>query len=329
MSPSVKVQLSTEKVRDMYKTMVRIRKYEEEIRALFLQNRIPGTVHQSMGQEAVAVGVCSCLEREDYITSTHRPAGHSIAKGIGLRPMVAEMYGKRTGCCKGKGGAMHISDISVGVPPAIAIVGGGIPIATGIGLSMKMQMKRNVVACFFGDGASNEGAFHEGLNMAAIWDLPVIFVCENNLYGASTHVSKVMRIADISERAAAYCMPGETVDGNDVLAVYEATRRAVERARAGQGPTLLECKTYRLCGHSRNDVCAYRPDEEEAEWAARDPIVLFAKHLIDTKTLDENELSAIREEVEQEVADAVRFGEESPEPLPEDALADVFYEGAE
>lgn len=224
---------------------------------------------------------------------------------------------------------MHLGDLRRGVVPAIAIVGGGIPIATGIALSIKMRRASNVAVCFFGDGAANEGAFHEGINMAAIWNLPVIFVCENNLYGASTHISKVVKVENIADRAAAYGILGEVVSGNDVLAVRETAKAAIDRARSGLGPTLIECKTYRRGGHSRSDTCAYRPDDEEAFWLARDPIVMFREKLIQLGVLDEDEIGALEESVSSEVLEAVSYAKESSSPQPEDALRDVFYEGGD
>ena len=248
---------------EMYRKMLEIRHFEDKIYYLFLQGVMPGTIHLYQGQEAVAVGVCSNLRKEDVITSTHRPHGHALAKGVSMKAMMAELFAKSTGCCKGKGGSMHMGDIEVGVIPAIAIVGGGIPVATGAALAFKMKKTDQVVACFFGDGASNEGAFHEAINMGAIWNLPIVYVCENNLYGASTHVSKVMKIGDIAERARAYGIPGKIADGNDVIEVYTTVREAIARARNGDGPTLIECKTYRRGGHSRSDGCHYRDKSEE------------------------------------------------------------------
>lgn len=259
--------ITRERALSMYEKMYLIRKYEERIYYLFLEGVMPGTIHQSHGQEACAVGMLYDLRKEDYMTSTHRPAGHSLAKGVKLNDMMAEMFAKANGCCHAKGGAMHMGDMSVGAFPAIAIVGGGIPVAVGAGLSCKMKKTDNVVVCFFGDGASNEGSFHEALNGAAIWNLPVIFVCENNLYGASTPIKLTCKLENIADRAAAYGMPGEVVDGNDVFAVNEAAERAIARARNGEGPTLLELKTYRIGGHSRNDACGYRSKEEEKRMA--------------------------------------------------------------
>ncbi|MDR3645284.1 MAG: thiamine pyrophosphate-dependent dehydrogenase E1 component subunit alpha, partial [Clostridia bacterium] len=253
------------------------------------------------------------------------PAGHSLAKGVPLKDMMAEMFAKKSGCCKAKGGAMHTGDIRVGALPAIAIVGGGLPVAVGVGLSCKMRKTDNVVACFFGDGASNEGSFHESLNAAAIWNLPVVFVCENNLYGASTRIDKVIKIDKISERAAAYGMPGETIDGQDVVAVNEAAARAVARARAGEGPTLLELLTYRRCGHSRNDACGYRDKSEEKQWYDRDPLKIARDYILRNKLASEEDIKAIEDEVDREIEEAIDYAANEPAPKPEDALTDVFY----
>ena len=319
--------INNEKVIQMYEKMYLIRKYEEKIYYLFLEGAMPGTIHQSHGQEACSVGMLQDLRKEDYMTSTHRPAGHSLAKGVSLNSMMAEMFAKATGCCRGKGGAMHTGDISVGAIPAIAIVGGGIPVSVGIGLSCKMRKTDNVVVCFFGDGASNEGAFHEALNAAAIWKLPVVFACENNLYGASTSIKKVINIENIADRSAAYGMPGEIVDGNNVLKVNEAAVKAIERARKGEGPTLLELRTYRIGGHSRNDACGYRDKEEEKEWFARDPLKIHKEYIISNKILDINSLEKLEKDVEDRIDKAVEYAKASPSPKPEDALKHVFYEG--
>ena len=313
-----------DKALGMYESMVRIRKYEEQIYYLFLEGRISGSIHQSHGQEACAVGMLYDSRVTDLMASTHRPAGHDLAKGVSLESMMCEMFGKANGCCHGKGGAMHTGDIGVGAIPANAIVGSNIPISVGMAYSCKMRRTDDVVVCFFGDGASNEGGFHEGLNGAAIWSLPVVFVCENNLYGASTHVEKTMKVRTIAERGAAYGIPAERIDGNDVMAVNEAGARAIARARRGEGPTLLELMTYRIAGHSRSDASAYRPDEEEAAWQARDPIKLFRGRLIGEGLASAAELAAIDERVQGQVDKAVQLAEASPDPLPEDALRDVY-----
>jgi pyruvate dehydrogenase E1 component alpha subunit len=308
---------------EMYKKMLEIRKFEEKVYDLFTQNLIPGTMHLYMGEEAVAVGVCAALTPNDFITSTHRGHGHCIAKGASLKKMMAEIFGKKTGYCKGKGGSMHITDKNIGMLGANAVVGGAIPIAVGAGLSCKLKYPERVTVCFFGDGASNQGTFHEGINMASVWDLPVVFVCENNLYAMGTRQSMVMNIEDISQRAAGYGIPGVTVDGNDVMAVYEEAQKAVARARNGEGPTLLECKTYRHKGHSRFDPAKYRPQEEVAEWMARDPVESFREKLLD-KGIPEEFLHKIESTVEAEIEEAVEFAQESPLPEPEDALKDVW-----
>lgn len=308
----------------MFRKMVEIRLFEEKVFDLYAQNLVPGTIHLYAGEEAVAVGVCSNLRKDDYITSTHRGHGHCIAKGADLKRTMAEILGKKTGYCKGKGGSMHIADFSIGMLGATAVVGAGIPIAVGAGLSIALRKTDQVVACFFGEGASNQGTFHEGINMAAIWQLPVIFVCENNLYAMGTRQSRVMLIENIADRAVAYGIPGVVVDGNDVLAVYEATQKAVERARRGGGPTLIECKTYRHKGHSRVDPARYRPKEEVEEWVAKDPIKRFKERLLQEAVLTAEEIKRIEADVAAEIEEAVRFAMESPYPAPEEALEDVY-----
>jgi len=302
----------------LYRSMLRIRRFEERVYLLFLDGEIPGTVHQYQGQEAVAAGVCAALERTDWITSTHRPHGHALAKGVSARAAMAELYGKATGCCRGRGGSMHLGDPDAGMLPAIAIVGGGNTVVTGLGLAFKLRRSGQVAVCFFGDGAANEGAFHEGLNFAAVQRLPVVFVCENNLYGASTPYTQVSLLEDVAARAPAYGVPGRIVDGMDALAVHAAAEDAVAAARAGDGPTLLECKTYRYVGHSRSDARGYRAREEEAEWKERDPIARLRAGLADV------DAAAIEAAVEEEIEDAVEFARSSPEPDPEELLGDVY-----
>lgn len=319
-----KNQVSKDRLLWMYKKMVQIRHFEDRIYYLFLQGIMPGTIHLYQGEEAVAVGVCSNLSKDDVITSTHRPHGHAVAKGVSLKAVMAELFGKTTGCCRGKGGSMHVGDPEVGALPAIAIVGGNIPLAAGAALAFKLQRNHRVAVSFFGDGASNEGTFHEAINMAAVWNLPVIFVCENNLYGASTQVSKVMKITDIAARAAGYGIPGAVADGNDVTAVYRTVKEAVERARSGQGPTLIECKTYRHGGHSRSDACHYRPKGEKEEWLKKDPVLRMKKGLKEMKLLTEEMAGEIEEKIEEELDAAVAFARNSPDPKPEDALEDVW-----
>ncbi|HAA80615.1 MAG TPA: pyruvate dehydrogenase (acetyl-transferring) E1 component subunit alpha, partial [Thermoanaerobacter sp.] len=304
--------------------MVKIRKFEEKVAELFAQGKVLGFVHLYIGEEATAVGVCENLEDKDYITSTHRGHGHLIAKGGDLKYMMAELYGKETGYCKGKGGSMHIADATKGILGANGIVGGGFPIAAGAALSAKMRGTDQVAVCFFGDGASNQSTFHEALNIASIWKLPVVFVCENNLYGISMRQDKHQAIKDVADRAIGYGIPGVTVDGNDVLAVYEVAKEAINRARSGAGPTLVECKTYRYRGHFEGDPTIYRSKEEVEEWLAKDPILRLSKHILDNDVATEKELKDIEARIVEEVEEAVRFAEESPYPKEEAAVEDVY-----
>jgi TPP-dependent pyruvate/acetoin dehydrogenase alpha subunit len=317
-----------ERALGMYEKMYLIRKYEERIYYLFLEGIMPGTIHQSTGQEACAVGMLYDLRKDDYMASTHRPAGHDLAKGVSLKSMMSEMFGKADGCCEGKGGAMHTGDVSVGALPANAIVGGNLPIAAGVGMAFQMQKKDNVIVCFFGDGATNEGAFHETMNAAAIWKLPVVYVCENNQYSATTAIKLVCNKENpAADRAVAYDIPSEVVDGNDVLAVNEAATRAIARARQGDGPTIIELKTYRHVGHSRNDACAYRPKEEEQEWFARDPVVTFRQKLLDRGAATEDELARLEESIDNEVDEAVEHAQNAPFPELEAALQHIYWQG--
>jgi pyruvate dehydrogenase E1 component alpha subunit len=311
-------------MKTMYKKMLAIRLFEEKVYELYGQNLVPGTIHLYAGQEAVAVGVCENLRKDDYIVSTHRGHGHCLAKGARLDKTMAEILGKKTGYCKGKGGSMHIADFTVGMLGATAVVGAGIPIATGAGVSIKLRGTDQVAACFFGDGASNQGTFHEGINMAAVWGLPVLFVCENNLYAMGTRQTRVMLVEDIAERAAAYGIPGVSVDGNDVTAVYEAAQAAVRRARRGGGPTLIECKTYRHKGHSRWDPATYRSKEEVEDWLAKDPIDRLRRQLVTLKGFSAEDVAQIQEAVAESVDAAVKFAEHSSYPAPEEALDDVY-----
>ncbi len=308
----------------LYERMVLMREFEEGVKFLFLEGTMPGTIHQCQGQEATAVGVCSALDEGDFITSTFRGHGHALAKGLTPEELLFELFGTVTGCCKGKGGSMHVGNMARGMVPGIAIVGGGIPLAAGMALAFKMRKQSRVVACFFGDGAVAEGAFHEGVNLAAIWDLPVVFVCENNLYGASTRVDQVMRAKHVADRAASYGIRGETVDGNDILAVHEAARTAVAQCRSGQGPVLLELLTYRRTGHSRRDACHYQPAEEREEWSRRDPIDRFAQVLIDRGLVDQAGLEAIRSRVRGRFQAAVEVARTQPLPTLDDLTTDVF-----
>jgi len=307
-----------------YRQMVRIRQFEERVKFLFLEGTMPGTIHQCQGQEATAVGVCAALNADDFITSTFRGHGHALAKGLGVQEMLDELFGAATGCCKGKGGSMHMGNLAKGMVPGIAIVAGGVPLAAGMALAFKLKATRQVAACFFGDGAVAEGAFHEGVNMAAIWNLPVVFVCENNLYGASTRVDLVMRNTTISDRAASYGFRGETVDGNDVVAVHAAAKRAVDDCRAGRGPVLLELLTYRRTGHSRRDPCLYQGKDEREAWFQRDPIDRLAAVLTKNQPADAAALDAIKAEVDDEISAAIARARQAPQPTPDDLLTDVY-----
>ena len=307
-----------------YERMMTIRQFEEGIKLLFLEGIMPGTIHQCQGQEATAVGVCATLRVDDFITSTFRGHGHALAKGLTMQELLSELFGATTGCCKGKGGSMHVGNMAKGMIPGIAIVGGGIPVAAGLALAFKMQKTDRVAVCFFGDGAVAEGAFHEGVNMAAIWNLPVVFACENNLYGASTHVSKVMRDTNIACRASSYGIRGQQVDGNDVLAVYEATKAAVGECRTGKGPVLLELLTYRRTGHSRRDPCHYQPKDEREAWATKDPIDRFANVLKSRGIIDDAGLESIKSDIVRRFSEAVEIAKREPQPTLQDLTTNVF-----
>jgi len=318
--------ISNDMLLDIHRRMVRIRIFEETAGKLMEDGKIPGALHLYVGQEAVASGVMTHLSNDDWITSTHRGHGHLIAKGGEFGPMFAELYGKATGYCKGKGGSMHISNMELGMLGANGIVGGGPPIAVGAGFSNKFKKNDRVSITFFGDGASNEGSFHEAANMAGLYQLPVIFVCENNGYGEYTAQANHQAIVDVADRAAGYGMPGVIVDGMDAVAVHEAAGMAIARARDGAGPTLLECKTYRFYDHVgvRGMGLNYRTDEEVAEWQQRDPINLFESRLADQNILSEADAKAVHEEVAAEVQAAVEYAETSPMPEPEALLEDVY-----
>ena len=316
--------LSREELLTMYAIMRQIRTFEDTLSRLFAAGGIPGFVHLYAGQEGVAVGVMTALTAEDAITSHHRGHGHCIAKGVDVSAMLAEIFGKATGVCKGKGGSMHIADLSKGMLGANGIVGGGIPLAVGAALAFKVRKLPHVCVCFFSDGATNQGTFHEGLNMASIWDLPVVFVCENNGYAETTSIEYSARVERLSERAASYGMPGVTVDGQNVLAVYSATRQAVARARAGQGPTLIEAKTYRYYGHFEGDTLKYRTAEEDRYFRDRDPLKVFAEEIAPQAEISAADMQAQDERAEQRMAEALRFAESSPFPEPADCLTDVY-----
>jgi pyruvate dehydrogenase E1 component alpha subunit len=308
----------------MYEQMVTIRRFEERAGKEFAAGRVPGFVHLYAGEEAVAVGVCMHLTDDDYLTSHHRGHGHCIAKGVDVREMVAELLGREAGACRGKGGSMHIADVHKGMLGANGIVGGGFPLATGAGLTARYNGRGQVAVCFFGDGASNQGTFHESLNLAGIWKLPVVFVAENNGYAESTPVSYHMSCHDIAERAVGYNMPGVTVDGLNVLAVYEAAGEAIARARRGEGPSLIECKTYRYYGHFEGDALTYRTKEELEAFMARDPIKAVRQALQERGVAAAEELNAIDQQVQERIDEAWRFAEAAPLPAPEEALTDVY-----
>ncbi len=308
----------------MYERMLKIRYFEDRVKDLFAAGEMPGFVHLYLGQEAVAVGACATLRDDDYITSTHRGHGHIIAKGGDLKRMMAELYGKATGYNKGKGGSMHIADPKLGILGANGIVGAGLPIATGAALSAKLRKSGQVAICFFGDGASNQGTFHEAINIAAAFDLPAVYVCENNLYAVGTRQSKVRRVEDIADRATGYAIPGLAVDGNDVIAVYEACLAAVDRARAGQGPTIVECKTYRWRAHFEGEPDTYRPPEEVRTWMEREPIAPYRSSLIAQQVVTGAEADEIEARVRKELDEAVAFARQSPLPRPESALEGLW-----
>ena len=310
-------EVGKDKLLEMYRTMQTIRQFEERLRDIFKEGKIPGFVHVSIGEEASATGVCAALTDKDYITSTHRGHGHLIAKGGRISPMMAEIYGKSTGYCKGKGGSMHIADFDIGILGANGIVGAGLPIATGAGLAAQVRGSDEVAVCFFGDGASNEGTFHESLNIASAWKLPVIYVCENNLYGEFTAGSDVTSVKDIADRARGHDMPGVVVNGNDVVEVYETTNQAVERARRGEGPTLIECKTYRWEGHVVGEEAfmgdkSYRPKDEIEEWKKRCPLITFEQRFVPAGVVSQAEIDAVKAEVAGVIDEAVTFAEDSP-----------------
>jgi pyruvate dehydrogenase E1 component alpha subunit len=322
--PEIYRRLGTPALRDALKKMHLIRRFEEGAEQAYMRGLIHGTMHLSIGQEASAVGICMPLTDKDYITSTHRGHGHCIAKGADIGRMFAEFFGKEDGYCHGRGGSMHIADPSKGNLGANGIVGGGIPIAVGAALSAKRRKTDRVVISFFGDGANNEGAFHEALNMASVWKLPVIFVCENNRYGMSTSTERSTAVPNVADRASAYAMPGVIVDGNDFGAVAAASFEAVERARRGEGPTLIESKTYRIRGHSRSDRNRYRTKEEIEAWQARDPIEAFEKELLLLGLLGADDVKAIEDEAERDIEAAVAFANASPSPKTGDLTKYVY-----
>ncbi|KZL89673.1 acetoin:2,6-dichlorophenolindophenol oxidoreductase subunit alpha [Clostridium magnum DSM 2767] len=318
------MSISNSKIIDMYKTMLKIRKFEEVAMNASAEGRIPGFIHLYIGEEAVATGVCANLNDKDYITSTHRGHGHIVAKGGDLKLMMAELFGKATGYCKGRGGSMHIADATKGILGANGIVGAGHDLALGAGLSAQYRGTNEVCICFFGDASTNQGTFHEALNMASVWKLPIVFVCENNGYGISTSQKRHMAIKDVADRGVGYNVPGVVVDGNDVFAVYEAAGEAIKRAREGKGPTLLECKTYRHRGHFEGDPMTYKPKEEQDMWLKKDPIPRFEKHILNNEVLSEEGIKEVQDDIENQIKEAVAFADNSPIPNVETALEDVY-----
>ncbi len=323
------MNLNHELMIQMYRMMLMIRRFEEKAIELKARLIIPGLLHLYIGEEAVATGACAVLRPDDYISSTHRGHGHCIAKGGDIGLMMAELMGKEQGYCKGKGGSMHIAHIDLGILGANGIVAAGMPISGGAALSIKMQGKDQVVVCFFGDAATNQGAFHESLNMASLWKLPVVYICENNLYGISVAQSRSGSIRDLYHRKDSYGMAGCMVDGNDVVAVYEAAREAVARARRGEGPSLIECKTYRWRGHYEGEAdrtYTYRPKQEIEEWMERCPIKRFQKVLLEEGAISADGLQGVEKDVQRELEQAVEFAQKCPLPKPEDALTDLYCE---
>jgi len=308
----------------MLRKILEIRLFEEKIEALFMKNLIGGTVHLYIGEEAVAVGACAALQKEDYIVSNHRGHGHCIAKGADSRKMMAEILGKETGYCRGKGGSMHVSDIETGNLGANGIVGAGISIASGAALALKLQQRKQVVVCFFGDGAANTGSFHEGINLASVNSLPVVFVCENNCYAISSSVGNTFCISNISDRAQSYGIPGISIDGMDVIGVYEAMQHAVDRARKGGGPSFIECMTYRFKGHYIGDPGIYRTKKELGAWRKKDPIERLKKSLTKNKILSAKNIRKIEEKAAAKIKDAEEFALDSPEPKGEEAFLSVY-----
>jgi len=320
-------KLSKSLLIEMYRKIVRIRAFEAKVTQLFLRGLVPGTIHLSTGQEAVAVGATSCLRPTDRVMLTHRPHGQALAKGMDPKKLLAEILGRADGCCHGKGGSMHLADPPVGIMPSLPIVGAGIPIAAGIAFAFKYDASDSVAMGFFGDGATNIGAFHETMNLAALWKLPVVYVCENNLYAVSTRIQSATLVEKLSEKAKLYGMPASTVDGNDVEAVYLCASEAVDRARRGEGPSFIECKTYRHSGHSRTDPATYRDEEEVKEWMQRDPLILCRRAILKRGYLDDKGCSDLAAEEEQLIEVAAQFALSSPEPEGMKALEDVYKDG--
>ena len=316
--------LSKEQLMELYRQMLLIRRFEEKSAEVYVAGKIGGFCHLYIGQEAVGVGTISAIRQDDYVLASYREHGLALAKGMSARAIMAELFGKATGCSKGKGGSMHMFDKSVGFLGGHAIVGGQIPLATGTAFATKYQGTDQVTLCYFGEAAVNQGAFHESLNMAQLWKLPCIYICENNQYGMGTSLARAMSLQNIAQKACAYEMASEFVDGMDVLAVREATLRAVERARKDYLPTLLEIRTYRFMGHSMSDPGNYRTRAEIEKYQERDPIKLFSASLLEEKVLEQKALDEIDRQVREEVEDSLRFADESPLPDPQELYTDVY-----
>ena len=317
--------IDNEDLKIMFRRMLTIRRFEERAILEYQEGNLYGFIHSYIGQEAIATGVCFHLRNDDRIVSNHRGHGHCIAKGADMKRMMAEIFGKKTGYCKGKGGSMHIADFEIGMLGANGIVGAGLPIATGSALAAQLEDKGGVSAVFFGDGACGEGEFHESLNLASIWKLPIVFVCENNMYGVNTPTSYSMAAENVADRASAYSMPGEVADGNNLFTVFETAEKAVKRARAGEGPSLIEFRTYRWRAHFEGDgMPDLRPGDELEEWKKKCPVAFMERHLLESGVMDNGEMRDLDAEIVSLVQEAVEFAEQSPDPDPEDALEDIF-----
>jgi pyruvate dehydrogenase E1 component alpha subunit len=316
--------MSHQQLVEMLVGMIRIREFEEKVQRLYMQGLIHGTTHLCQGQEAVSIGVAAAIRPDDYITMTYRSHGHAIARGMEMKALFAELMGRATGIVKGKGGSMHFTDFSKNVIGSFGIIGAGLPVALGAAMSATYKGEDRVSVTFFGDGSTNIGAFHESLNMASVFHAPVVFICENNIYGEYSRIDHTTSVSKLSERAASYNMPGFTINGNNVLEVMEVTRQAVDRARRGEGPTFIECVTYRQRGHSRTDPGKYRPDDEVRAWLNYDPITLFKAWLIEQGLMDENQYNQLRESVLQEINEAAEFAESSPWPDTSEIMTDIY-----
>lgn len=319
-----KMDISNEILLEIYTRMVCTRVFSERINDFFIKGLMHGTTHLSVGEEASGIASCMALNEGDYTTSTHRGHCHAIGKGVELNKIMAELFGKATGCSKGKGGSMHIADFDRGHLGSNGVVGGGFAIATGAALTQKMKKTGKIILCFFGDGASNEGSFHESINMASVWKLPVIFFCENNLYGVSTPTTKSMNVKDIAIRAKSYDIPSYIIDGNDAIEVYKTTKKAAEYCRKGEGPIIIESKTYRYLGHSKSDKNVYRSMEEINEWIKKDPIKGLKEYILENGIANETEVEKIYEKATQEVELAVEFAKDSPNPQLDTLTEDVY-----